>query len=104
MQGLLGTHRVKLKVYGLKDRRRLSAEKTQSILYEDLTMQIRKENNFFLLLYPSLPVRQAGHKSLSQLTVEERSSRKYCFSLKSKSDVFLIILICSLVNSCQILG
>ena len=60
-----------------------------------------KTTIIFLCLSPN-PVSQAGHKSLLQFVVSERSLRKKVFSLASNSVVFCPILICLSGKSCQI--
>ena len=50
------------------------------------------------------PARQAGHRSLLQITFVVKSSKKNFLSLESKEEIFLIIFIFSSGKSCHIFG
>ena len=50
------------------------------------------------------PAEQAGRRSRPQSTVPDRSSMKYCLSLRSNSEVFLIIFICWSGKVCHNFG
>ena len=54
----------------------------------------QRRHLYFYSSHPIRPARQAGHKSLLQFVVSERSLRKKVFSLASNSVVFRVILIC----------
>ena len=58
----------------------------------------------FNFLQPIRPARQAGHRSLLQITFVAKSSKKNFLSLESKEEIFLIIFIFSSGKSCHIFG
>ena len=58
----------------------------------------------FNFLQPIRPARQAGHRSLLQITFVAKSSKKNFLSLESKEEIFLIIFLFSSGKSCHIFG